>query len=320
MGVMLDGNAEMAAVDVAVVGGSYAGLSAALYLARGRRSVTVIDDGATRNRFAPHAHALLGHDGQTPEAIRQAGVKDVRSYPNVRLLDGRADAIRGRVGDFTVSGGGFGLKARRVILAYGMRDVLDDIPGLAEAWGVSAFQCPYCHGYEVADQPTGLLMGGEGTADHALFLREWTDDLILFTNGEPLSQGDRARLKQAEIAIFEARISSLETQGAALRAIGLADGTRIAREVLYVSSKAEPASDLGAQLGCAAVDGPHGPYLKVDDDRLTSVPGVFAVGDISRPYFGLPFAIADGAMAGMACHGELADSHPRSRLVAREAV
>ena len=317
---MLDRNADKSDFDVVIVGGSYAGLSAALYLARGRRSVAVIDDGATRNRFAPHAHALLGRDGQTPEAIRQAGVRDVLSYPSVQLLQGHVDAVGGHAGEFTVAGDGLLLKARRVILAYGMRDILTEIPGLADAWGVSVFQCPYCHGFEVVDQPTGLLMGGDGTADHALFLREWTDNLILFTNGEALPRGDRARLNEAGIVIEEGQIDSVETHGTALHGIKLAGGARIARSVLYVSSKAEPSSNLGAHLGCAMMDGPHGPYLKVDDDRLTSVEGVFAVGDISRPYFGLPFAIADGAMAGMACHGELADSHPRSRLITREAV
>jgi thioredoxin reductase len=293
-------------VDVAIVGGSYAGLSAAIYLGRGRRSVRIFDDGLTRNRFAPFAHSLLGQDGVPPEVIRQAGLHDALAYPTVELVAARVTAIRGQEGEFHLTGPGhLPVKARRVILAYGMRDVLPAIPGLWDVWGKTAFQCPYCHGYEVADRPTGLLMAGEGAVEHALFLLEWTNDLTLFTNGAPVSVEDEQRLLRRGVKIEQRQVISVESDGSFIQAIRLDDGQRVTREVLYVVSRQEPASDLAAQFGCAMADGPMGAFVQVNDMKQTSVPGVFAAGDLARPVFGLPFAIADGATAGVACHRAL---------------
>jgi thioredoxin reductase len=191
---MDQGHDEGEAFDAAVIGGSFAGLSAALYLARGRRTVALLDDGLTRNRFAAHAHGFLGHDGRSPDAIRLAGRADVLAYPTVRLIEARATAVEGETGAFRIAVGGEALRARRVILAHGMRDVLPAIPGLAECWGVSAIQCPYCHGYELSDRPTGILMTGPGLPHQALILRDWSADLTVLTNGHALAPEERDAL------------------------------------------------------------------------------------------------------------------------------
>ena len=145
--------------DVAVIGASFAGLSAAIMLARARRRVVLVDDGLSRNRFSAHSHGFLGQDGVAPAEIRAKGLAEVLAYPTASFLPGRVTAITGRSGGFVIEGPET-FQAARVILAYGQRDILPDIPGLADCWGVTANQCPYCHGYELADRTTGLLVTG----------------------------------------------------------------------------------------------------------------------------------------------------------------
>lgn len=292
-------------LDVAVVGGSFAGLTAALYLARGRKRLAVIDAGETRNRAASSAHGFLGQDGRPPAEIRAAGLRDLLAYPEAVLIPGHVTTIHGSPDDFTLTlADGGTLRARRVILAHGMRDILPDLPGLAQIWGQTAFQCPYCHGYELAGQPTGLLMSGAKVAEHAQFLTDWAPGLTVFD--PDASAEDMASLAAAGIPVIQSPVQRIEAEGDRLRALHLADGRRIPLAVLYMVSRAEPASDLPQQLGCKMETGPQGPYVATDMIKATSVPGVFAAGDLARPVFGAVFAAADGAMAGVACQRSLA--------------
>lgn len=296
------GDGEM--LDAVVIGGSFAGISAALYLARGRRSVAVVDEGQTRNRFAAAAHGLIGHDGKPPAQIRAEGLRDLLAYPEARLIAGRALRIMGQSDDFTVELADRELRCRRLVLAYGMRDLLPDLPGLAEVWGQTAFQCPYCHGYELSDRKAALWMGGPHVVEHARFLRQWAPDLTLLPDG-PLSAENRAALNAAGIPMEEATPTALLHDGPGLQAIRLADGRLLPVEVLYMAPPAEPACDLAAQLGCRMEAGMQGPIVAVDMMQASSVPGVFAAGDLARPVFGAAFAVAAGVMAGTACHRSL---------------
>ena len=296
------GDGEM--LDAVVIGGSFAGISAALYLARGRRSVAVVDEGQTRNRFATSAHGLIGHDGKPPAQIRAEGLRDLLAYPEARLIAGRALRITGQSDDFTVELTDRNLRCRRLVLAYGMRDLLPDLPGLAEIWGQTAFQCPYCHGYELSDRKAALWMGGPHVVEHARFLRQWAPDLTLLPDG-PLSAENRAALNAAGIPMEEAAPTALLHDGPRLQAIRLADGRLLPVEVLYMAPPAEPACDLAAQLGCRMEAGMQGPIVAVDMMQASSVPGVFAAGDLARPVFGAAFAVAAGVMAGTACHRSL---------------
>jgi thioredoxin reductase len=292
--------------DAAVVGGSFAGLSAALYLARGRRRVAVFDDGATRNRYAAHAHGFLGQDGAAPDAIRMRGRAEVLAYPTVRLREARVTGIEGGEGAFRVRAvDGSVTAAARVVLAHGMRDLLPAIPGLQACWGVTAVQCPYCHGYELADRPTGILMTAPGLPHHVRLLRDWTADLTLLANGHALSDAEREEAHALGVRAAEGAVAALRHRAGQLEAARLANGGEVALGALYLVTRSEPAAPLADDLGLAMDEGPTGRFVKVDEMRRTSLPGVFAAGDLARPFYGSAFAAADGVTAGTACHRSL---------------
>jgi thioredoxin reductase len=285
--------------DVAIIGGSFAGLSAALYLARARRRVVLFDHGITRNRFAHSAHAFLGQDGRTPDAIRMAGRADVLAYPTVTLTEARVDTLVRTETGFLLDNE---THATRVILAHGMRDMLPDIPGLADGWGQSVMQCPYCHGYERADQPAGVLMTGPGALHHAAMLPDWTDDLAFFANGHALTEADRRSITDRGTSIHDAPVARIHTHAGQRADVELTDGSLILRTTLYTVSQQEPSCDLPMQIGCHMTQGPNGPHVTVDALQQTSQPGVFAAGDLCRPMYGAVFAAADGARAGISVH------------------
>jgi thioredoxin reductase (NADPH) len=197
------------------------------------------------------------------------------------------------------------LPARRLVLATGMRDFLPDVPGLAECWGRTAIQCPYCHGYELADRPTGVLMSGSSALHQARLLTHRTDDLVLFLNGHAIAGEDRADLARRGVALVEGRVARVVQDGGRLSAVALEDGAAVAREVLYVTTRSEPSAPFARDLGCAMAEGPAGPFVKVDALQATSAPGVWAAGDMTRAVYNAVLAAADGARAGMACHRSL---------------
>lgn len=291
-------------VDVAIIGASFAGVSAAFMLARARKRVALIDDDQTRNRFAHASHGFLGQDGVPPAAIRAKGLAEVLAYPTARHLSGRVTAISGQSGAFVVQGPQT-LHAARVILAYGQRDILPDIPGLADCWGITANQCPYCHGYELADRTTGLLAVDAIPMHHATHLQDWTGDLVLLENGVPVMPEEAAKLNRPGLRREAGRVVHLHHTDGALHAAEMDDGRQIAMRALYLVSRQEPAAPLGQALGCQIVETPMGRHLKVDDFQRTSVPGVFAAGDLARSYPSAPQAAATGTTAGAACHQDL---------------
>ena len=290
-------------VDVAIIGGSFAGLAAGLMLARARRKVVVFDEGQTRNRFADAGHGFLGMDGLPPAEMQRRGQSDLLAYPTARIVPARVTAITGADGQFTVQADTI-WRAKKVILAHGMRDILPDIPGLAEGWGRWAMQCPYCHGYEVADQPTGILMTSAAPPHHLTMLRDWTGDLALFCNGHPLPDDLRAKAAGWGIPVYDLPVFAIRDEGHT-RTLLLADGQQITRDVVYLVSQSKPSCDLPTQLGCATEDGMTGPFVSVDMMQNTSVTGVFAAGDLCRPMYGALFAAADGARAGSGAHHSL---------------
>ncbi|WP_218191975.1 NAD(P)/FAD-dependent oxidoreductase [Pseudomonas sp. M30-35] len=170
--------------DAIVIGGSFAGLSAAIYIARARRTVCVIDSGAPRNRFAGASHGFFGQDGQPPQAMISAAKQQLANYPNARLINGYATAAEQMSERFTVQlASGEVLRATKLVLAFGVSDVLPEIPGLASCWGVSLLHCPYCHGYEFANKRLGVLYAGPGSYRHATLISEW-GPTTLYLNGQ----------------------------------------------------------------------------------------------------------------------------------------
>ncbi len=297
-------------VDVAIVGASFAGLSAALMLARGRRRVVLIDDGKTRNRWAASAHGFLGLDGMAPMAIREKGLAEVLAYPTATHLTGQVTRIDGERGAFVLEGAGR-IHAARVILAYGQRDILPDIPGLHDCWGISAIQCPYCHGYEMADRTTGLLASDKLPMDHATHLQDWIKDLLLLENGLAVSAEDAARLARPGLRRVKGRVVRVIHDGGQIEAVELDDGTQIGMRALYLLTRHEPSAPLAADLGCAMTETDNGPYVTVDAFQRTTVSGVFAAGDMAHAYASGIQAAASGSLAGASCHQDLLGLLPR---------
>lgn len=289
--------------DAIVVGGSYAGLSAALQLARARRRVLVLDEGHRRNRFAARSHGFLGQDGRDPAEIAADARTQLLAYPNVTWLAERAHGAERRDDGFAVAGSAGVLhEARTMVLATGIKDGLPGIPGLAERWGRGVFHCPYCHGYELDQGKIGVLAVSEMSMHHALMLPDW-GTTTFFVNGafEPSSE-QLAQLAARGVSVERERIRALE--GAPVDVV-LADARRIALDGLFTATATEVSSPIAEQLGCEFADGPTGRYIRTDDMKATSVPGVFACGDAARAAGNVALAVGDGAMAGAAAHRKL---------------
>ncbi|HET6567804.1 MAG TPA: NAD(P)/FAD-dependent oxidoreductase [Rhodothermales bacterium] len=289
--------------DVLIVGGSYAGMAAALQLVRGRRKVFVLDAGRPRNRFASASHGVLGQDGKAPADITGSAKAQLLKYPTLTWRDGTAVSAEKKDAHFTVhTEQGEILTARRLVLATGVSDELPEIPGLAERWGQSVFHCPYCHGYELDNGPLGVLATSEASMHQALLIPDW-GQTTLFTNGAFEPDDDQLKQLQArEVTIERELVAEITGERAAVK---LRDERVIELAGLFVASRTIASSPLAEQLGCEFAEGPLGPYVKTDGTKETSVEGVFACGDAARASGSITFAIADGAQAGMAAHRSL---------------
>ncbi|MCJ9707580.1 NAD(P)/FAD-dependent oxidoreductase [Bordetella hinzii] len=290
-------------VDFAVIGGSYAGLSAALQLARARRDVLVVDAGQRRNRFVDeaggHSHGFLTRDSQSPGAIAAEGRSQLLRYPNVRWLDGLAeDAHRGSDGRFEFRVASTVVSAGRLILAVGVRDELPPVPGLAERWGRSVFHCPYCHGYELDAGPIGIVAASPMAQHHAIMLPDWGKPTLFLNGAYAPTQEDLAALARRGTRVESTPIDRIE--GAA--DVVLADGRILSMNGLFTQTRAHLSSHVAQQLGCEIEEGPLGEFIKVNSAQETSVPGVFACGDAARAAGSVALAVGDGAFAGLAAH------------------
>jgi thioredoxin reductase len=291
--------------DVIIIGGSYAGLSAALALGRARRSVLVLDSRRPRNRFTPHAHNLLLHDGDAPTDLAARARQQVAAYPTVQLLEALGTTAEKRPdGTFAVATAAHGtFAAGRLLLATGMRDELPPVPGFAECWGKSVIHCPFCHGYEVADQPTGIWNNGDEVGHQVKMLLNWSRALTVFTNGPATFGPDvHALLKTNDIELVEKPVAELLHTSGQLTGLRLADGRTRPLPVLYARLPAHQASALPQQLGCELTE--H-QLIRIDESHRTTVPGVYAAGDCCSALPQLALAIAAGNLAGASLSKEL---------------
>lgn len=289
--------------DVAVIGGSFAGLSAALQLARARRSVTVIDAGEPRNRFAAASHGFLTRDGAKPADMLAEGRRQLAAYPTVRFVQGSVDAATIDGDGFAIAYGSKVFSARKLILAHGVVDSLPDIPGLAAEWGKRVAHCPYCHGYEFDGEPLGVLANNPVAVHQAMLVREW-GPTTLFLNGVVEPTADEARELAAHGVVVETRKVEAVFSGARL-AVRLSGGATVEVAGLFTQPQARLASGIADHLGCAMSDGSFGPFVSVDERKRTSVAGVFAAGDLARAAPSVALAVADGALAGATAHQSL---------------
>lgn len=291
--------------DAVIIGGAFAGLAAATYLARARRRVCVIDTGRPRNRFAEASHGFLGSDGSDPLAILGRAREQLSAYPGVTMIGGEATAARAFDDGFAVSlSTGEEISARKAILAFGLRDILDPIPGLQERWGKTVLHCPYCHGFEFSDRQLGVLARTPMSVHQACLVAEW-GPTTLFLNGATLDRPDAELLARHGVTIEPGEVTRLVGNGSALSAVELGDGREKPVAALYVAPQTSLASPIAAQLGAAIDDGPMGPMIRTDADRMTTVPGLYAAGDIARAPHSVSWAVADGVTAGTSVHRAL---------------
>jgi thioredoxin reductase len=291
--------------DAIVIGGSFAGLEAATYIARGMRTVCVIDAGLPRNRFAAESHGYLSRDGEPPSAILAAARAQVSRYPSVSVRSGRATAATPVEDGFSVEIDNAEIvTAQRLVLAFGVSDHLPPVPGLAERWGRTVNHCPYCHGFEFAGKQLGVLYGSVHSDHQARLIREW-GPTTFFLDGNAITPETAVELTTLGIAIVPDRVTALVGSGSALEGVQLEGGNTVPIEALYIAPQLTLNSDIAEQLGCALEDGPMGKFIRTDDLRATTVPGVFAAGDITRAFHSVTLAAADGMIAGSSVHRSL---------------
>lgn len=292
--------------DVIVVGGSFAGVSAAMQLARARRRVCLIDAGMPRNRFASHAHGFFGQDGAPPSEIIATATAQLLKYPTVSLKNGYVRKAHQEADKFHIElADGSSERASRLILATGIRDELTALPGLNARWGVTVLHCPYCHGYEVGDRRLGVLATHPLSIHQALLIPDW-GPTTWFTQGiiEPTEE-EAAHLLARGVIIERTPVAEIVGDAPGIDALRLVDERRIPIDALFVGARTELVGDLAHQLGCFIDEGPLGPVIRVDDWKETSVPGVYAAGDASSAMTNATFASASGVVAGIAAHRSL---------------
>lgn len=287
--------------DVAIVGGSFAGLSAALQLARARRRVAVFDTGLRRNRFAAASHGFLAQDGRPPGEIAAQAREQLLRYPTVQWIDAAVSGIAGEADAFEVQAGGRTWPARRIVLATGVSDGLPAIPGLQERWGRHVFHCPYCHGYELGQGRIGVIAVGPVSLHQALLLPEWGRVTFLLNGAFQPGEDDLHELSARGVAVEATPILAIEGEARVVLEGGRAEDFA----GLFVASRTEPASPVAQQMGCALDESPLGRCVRTGPMKDTSVPGVFACGDLARAAGNVALAVGDGAMAGAAVHRSL---------------
>jgi thioredoxin reductase len=294
--------------DVVVVGGGAAGLSGALTLARARRSVLVLDSGEPRNAPAEGVHGFLTRDGIAPADLLAAGAAEVIRYGGqvraARAVSARREGTRFVVG----TADGQTVTASRLLVTTGLIDELPDIAGLRERWGHDVLQCPYCHGWEIRDQPIGVLNTGPLAVHQALMFRQWSPDITLFLHTGPQPTDDeREQMAARGIAVVEGEVTALEATSGRLTGIRLASGRVIARQALAMMPRFTARGEVLTELGLPTVAHPTGlgTHLESDATGLTAVPGVWAAGNVTDPTAPVIVVAAAGVTAAAAINADL---------------
>ncbi|GAB4032760.1 NAD(P)/FAD-dependent oxidoreductase [Spirosoma jeollabukense] len=299
--------------DVIIIGGSYAGLSAAMTLGRSLRNVLVIDNGKPCNRQTPHSHNFLTRDGETPATISAIAKEQVLQYPTVSFLnDLVTNAYAGSSGFVIKTATGQQIDTKKLVLATGVEDLMPTIPGFAACWGRSVLHCPYCHGYEVHGQRLGILAYGDTAYEMVRHIQHWSPTMTLFTNGPSgLTSDQRQVLDQLDIPILETEIAAIEHENGQLKNLRFTDGSAYELDAIFSRVAFRQHSDLANQLGC---DHTESGLIKVAEFGQTNVAGVYAAGDTSSPMRQVSLAVVKGNLAGVWINRELIDEDLAVRL------
>jgi len=290
--------------DVIVIGGSAAGLSAAMTLGRALRNVLIIDSCDPCNVQTPRSHNFLSRDGFSPSDIIKVSLEQVLAYPNITLISGEATHAVQEDDIFRIEiSTGQSATCDKLLLATGLRDIFPDVEGFRECWGISVLHCPYCHGYEVRDEPTVIFANGEAAYHLSVMVHNWSKKLTVVTNGiSELRFEEASRLEELGVTVIEKEVSRFEHENGHVKRIAFNDGTHFETNVIYASIPFEQKSDLAEQLGCKISSHNH---IEVDDEQRTTIENVFAAGDCTAQARAISVAAASGTKAGFTINLEM---------------
>jgi thioredoxin reductase len=296
---------EQSNYEVIIIGGSYAGLSAAMSLGRSLRRVLVIDSGKPCNASTPHSHNFLTQDGKTPAEIADIAKRQLELYQTVHLIkDLATTGIKTPQGFEITLQSGKKFSGKKLIFATGIKDELLSIPGFSACWGISVVHCPYCHGFEYRERKTAILAHGDAAMHYALLVGNLTKDLTIFTNGGPdFSDEQLTKLRHHKINIIHTEVVEIEHEAGHLTHLKLKDGQRLPFDALYFKPPFKQHSAIPESLGCELNEQGH---LKIDQTQKTTVDGVYACGDNSLMMRSVANAVATGNFTGAVVNKELA--------------
>lgn len=290
--------------DVIIIGGSYSGLSAAMALGRSLRNVLIIDENKPCNSQTPHSHNFITQDGETPANIAMKARVQVQKYKTVKFYDGRAaKGIKTKNGFEVETVVGNKYEAKKLIFATGVKDIMPNIENFSECWGRSIIHCPYCHGYEVRNQKTGILGNGEYGFEFSKMINNWTKDLTLYTNGKStLTDEETNKLNDNNINIIELEIDKIIQTKGELESILFKDGSKSDLRALYSKLPVVQNTDIPEELECQLTESGH---ILVDDFQKTTIEGIYACGDSTTLFRSVANAVAMGNVAGAIANKDL---------------
>lgn len=292
--------------DVIIIGGSFAGFSAAMALGRSLRKVLIIDSGKPCNQQTPFSHNFITHDGKKPSDINAKAKKQVLKYPTVTFIEAKATkALKNEAGFEIETEKGETFTARKLLFATGLKDIFPEINGFAECWGISILHCPYCHGYEVKNEKTGIIANGAIGYEFTKMISNWTKDLTVFTNGKTtLTEEQTVILKKNNVTVTEDEIDYFQHNEGKIMNIIFKNGTKTAIKALYAKIPFIQHSLLPQELGCEITE--QG-LIKVDALQKTTIPGIYVAGDNSTFGRSLALAVSSGSVAGAFINKDLID-------------
>lgn len=290
--------------DVIIIGGSYAGLSAAMALGRSLKKVLIIDSGKPCNSQTPHSHNFLTRDGETPANLSAIAKTQVLAYPTVEFIDGLAENAKKNADGFTITTADHQIfKTKKIVIAAGVKDIFPSIKGFAECWGISVLHCPYCHGYEVKGKTKGVIANGEIGFEFTKLISNWTKDLTLFTNGvADINPGDQAKLLAKNINVVEKEIDEIIHENGIVKHLEFKDGSTYPLDAVYARVGMEHNTKIIADLN---IELSEQGYVAVNAFKQTNVAGVYAVGDCTTMMRSVASSVADGNLAGAILNKEL---------------
>lgn len=283
--------------DTIIIGGSIAGLSAALTLARSLQNVAVFDTQNPCNRSVQKSFNFSTNDGQNPAQIVKNTRLEIAKYQTVEMFFDEVIAVN-KIDDlFEVETKSKGLfQTKRILIATGLRDILPEIPGMDECWGKSVISCPYCHGYEIRNHKTAVYANGDAAHDLSILLTNWTNDLVVITDGKSeLTREQQQELSLRNIQIIEDKVMSLKQEDGLLSQINFSSGQALKVSFMYASVPFEQKSSIAEKLGLTFTESGH---IEVNNTFNTSMENVYAAGDCTPQQRALSVAAASGTTAG----------------------